>query len=493
MGGQRGQDSGSTTAQKIGTTTPEVHPVLQTQTCTLVGGCKTKLTKLVTDSLAHPIHSVTDPSKSCQPLDPALCPDQATCAQNCVIEGIQSYDSIGVFTSGTSLTLREYLLDGTQYKKFQPRVYLLAEDDLNYEPLRLLNSELSFDVDISALGCGMNGALYLSEMDMSGSRNSNLNPAGAQYGTGYCDAQCFKTPAFINGLANINGSGSCCNEMDIWEANSRSTVYTPHTCIGVGSFLCSGKECDSGVGVCDKPGCSLNTFGLGAPGFYGRGRGEHRLDSTRPFTVVTQFWTADNTTSGDLIEIRRLYVQDGSVFPSTAETTNGAVKNIPGGWDGSITEDYCTARYPGSDFTRLGGLKGMGQSLARGMMLIFSIWNSDGDFMSWLDGQGSGNGPCNATEGDPVAIVKTQPDTSVTFSNIRWGEIGFIGSTFKVDGPGSMSAPGTGNGVAAAAATNGVVVAMLWKEMSRYGLYLGWLPFGLRCFFLEEKKLGSEY
>jgi cellulase len=34
-------------------------------------------------------------------------------------------------------------------------------------------------------------------MDPTGAR-SKLNPGGAYYGTGYCDAQCFVTP-FING------------------------------------------------------------------------------------------------------------------------------------------------------------------------------------------------------------------------------------------------------------------------------------------------------
>jgi cellulase len=75
---------------------------------------------------------------------------------------------------------------------------LLAEDGENYEGLRLLNQELAFDVDLSRMECGMNGALYLSEMDLSGSR-SELNPAGATYGTGYCDAQCFRV-GWINGL-----------------------------------------------------------------------------------------------------------------------------------------------------------------------------------------------------------------------------------------------------------------------------------------------------
>lgn len=192
--------SSTATAQKIGTT-PEVHPTLQTQLCTVSGGCETRSTKLVADSLAHPILSLADPSKSCLPLDPALCPDQATCASNCAIHGTD-YTAMGVLTSASALTLRQYLFDGQEYKRVSPRLYLLAEDAMNYEPLKLINAELSFDVDVSQLACGMNGALYLSEMDMSGSR-SDLNPAGAQYGTGYCDAQCFSTPAFINGLVRF--------------------------------------------------------------------------------------------------------------------------------------------------------------------------------------------------------------------------------------------------------------------------------------------------
>lgn len=74
-------------------------------------------------------------------------------------------------------------------------MFLLGEDARNYELMRLVNMELAFNVDVSKLGCGMNGALYLSEMDVSGSR-SDLNPAGAAYGTGECDAQCFQNQNF---------------------------------------------------------------------------------------------------------------------------------------------------------------------------------------------------------------------------------------------------------------------------------------------------------
>jgi cellulose 1,4-beta-cellobiosidase len=39
------------------------------------------------------------------------------------------------------------------------RVYLLESSD-RYKMFKLLNREFSFDVDVSALECGINGALY---------------------------------------------------------------------------------------------------------------------------------------------------------------------------------------------------------------------------------------------------------------------------------------------------------------------------------------------
>lgn len=176
-------------AQQIGSAIPEVHPKLPIQACTTAGGCVEKQTSLVTDALSRNLHAKDDMSVSCNttPLNATLCPDAATCAQNCVLEGID-YTSLGVLTEGTALTMRMYVYNGTAYEKINPRLYLLAEDGQNYELFKLSNQELTYDVDLSQLGCGMNGALYLTEMDASGSR-SELNPAGATYGTGYCDAQ----------------------------------------------------------------------------------------------------------------------------------------------------------------------------------------------------------------------------------------------------------------------------------------------------------------
>jgi len=70
-----------------------------------------------------------------------------------------------------------------------------------YQLLQLMGQEFTFDVDVSNLPCGLNGALYFAEMDADGGLSKYpTNLAGAQYGTGYCDAQCPQDIKFINGL-----------------------------------------------------------------------------------------------------------------------------------------------------------------------------------------------------------------------------------------------------------------------------------------------------
>lgn len=399
-------------AQQIGTI-PEVHPQLTTYHCTRRNGCVQQNTSIVLDAATHRIHKAGT-NTSCtnaSGLDRSICPDKATCSQNCVIEGISDYRKYGVQTSGSRITLRQYLRDATtnQTRSVSPRVYLLAEDGESYHTPSLLNQEFAFDVDVSTLVCGMNGALYFSDMLPSGGRSA-LNPAGATYGTGYCDAQCYSTP-WINGEANIAGHGSCCNEMDIWEANARATGYTPHTCNTTGLYECRGAECGD-QGVCDKPGCGFNPYALGARSFYGH---DLTVDTTRPFTVVTQFLTKANTSTSALSEIRRLYIQSGGVIQNARVHVDEQGKEID-----SLTDSFCTDS--AASFTRLGGMKQMGEALGRGMTLAFSIWNDPGSFMQWLDGGDAG--PCNAAEGDPKLIEKLYPETRVTFANVRWGDIG---------------------------------------------------------------------
>lgn len=104
------------------------------------------------------------------------------------MEGQSDYTSIGVTTEGDSLNMQ--LIVGENV--VSPRIYLLDEAKEKYEMLQLTGKEFAFDVEVSHLPCGMNSALYLSEMLADGGK-SDLNTGGAAWGTGYCDAQCYVT------------------------------------------------------------------------------------------------------------------------------------------------------------------------------------------------------------------------------------------------------------------------------------------------------------
>jgi len=47
------------------------------------------------------------------------------------------------------------------------------------------------------------------------------------------------------------------------------------------------------------------------------------LDTSRRFTIVTQFLTVNATDTGDLREIRRLYVQDGRIVENAQVQVQG--------------------------------------------------------------------------------------------------------------------------------------------------------------------------
>lgn len=180
---------------------PENHPQLLTWECTNDGGCVQKNTWLVLDSLNHPVYQVDHPEYNCGdwggPPNATACPDAETCQQNCVMQGVPDYTKSGVVTDGGAVTL--HMMDENQ-NTLSPRVYLLGEDKTTYEMLHLTGYEFSYDVDVSKLPCGSTGALYTNEMPADGGL-SELNTAGAYWGTGHCDAQCFTTP-FVNGAVS---------------------------------------------------------------------------------------------------------------------------------------------------------------------------------------------------------------------------------------------------------------------------------------------------
>ena len=69
-------------------------------------------------------------------------------------------------------------------------------------------------------------------------------------------------------------------------------------------------------GVCDKDGCDFGSWRLGDHEYYGPGSG-FKIDTTKPFTVVTQFKTDDGTENGNLISVGRKYVQNGKVIENS--------------------------------------------------------------------------------------------------------------------------------------------------------------------------------
>jgi len=186
-------------AQQVGTLTAESHPKLSVSKCT-ASGCTTSQQTIVLDANWRWLHS-TSGATNCytgNTWDKTLCPDNVSCAANCALDGADYSGTYGITTSGNSLRLN-FVTKGSG-TNVGSRTYLMAAGDTKYESFNLLAAEFTFTVDVSKLPCGLNGALYFSQMEADGGLSANPgNKAGAKYGTGYCDAQCPRDLKFING------------------------------------------------------------------------------------------------------------------------------------------------------------------------------------------------------------------------------------------------------------------------------------------------------
>lgn len=410
------------------------------------------------------------------------CPDNKSCASNCAVDGADYKATYGITASGNSLQLK-FITKGTYSTNIGSRTYLM-QDDSTYQMFKFTGSqEFTFDVDLSNLPCGFNGALYFVSMDADGGlKKYPSNKAGAKYGTGCVPKFTRLPPAnwsldtvmhnahaisssstaryspnlsiYLNMMmtdnnsqgnvdgwkpstndpnAGVGGHGSCCAEMDIWEANSVSTAVTPHSCSTIEQTRCEGDSCggtysaDRYAGVCDPDGCDFNSYRMGVKDFYGKGK---TVDTSKKFTVVTQF-----IGTGDSMEIKRFYVQGGKTIPQPDSTVPGVTGN-------SITTAFCDAQKKafGDNYTfkDKGGMANMAKALANGMVLVMSLWDDHYSNMLWLDSTyptdknpdtdaGSGRGECDITSGAPADVESKSPDASVIYSNIKFGP---LNSTF---------------------------------------------------------------
>lgn len=351
--------------------------------------------------------------------DKTYCPDPITCSKNCIIEGAGDYKkTYGVSVSGDALIL-DYVTVNPYGTNVGSRMYVLDSSGTKYMSFNLLNREFVFTVDVSELPCGLNGAVYLTELPQRESF-----PGSAVYGVGYGDAQSPTDIKYIDGYVNTNKTGAAASEYDIWEANSRATQTATHICKHAGIYGCRGSECN---GLCDKPGADMNRYRQGDKVLYGRGP-NFSVDTTRPFQVITQFITDKN---GDLFEIRRFYKQDGSLIA-------GGVQN-----DATATAQKIAFNEPDT-FGSMGGMKVMGQSFKRGMMLSLSLWDdSSSARMRWLDGTfpfnskapGAERGPCLNELKDPSALRAKYPNAKVVYSNFQ------IRTISGTDGPSQPPSP----------------------------------------------------
>merc|ERR1712110_591446 len=93
--------------------------------------------------------------------------------------------------------------------------------------------------------------------------------------------------------------------------------------------------------------------------------------------------------------------------------------------------------------------------MTKGMVLVLSLWDDHDASMLWLDSNypadedpskpGVARGTCDKTSGDPTTVESQHPDASVTFANIKYGEIGSTdaaGPSPPSPGPSPSGCPG---------------------------------------------------
>lgn len=220
-------------------------------------------------------------------------------------------------------------------------------NELSYLQLPLLNRELSFTADLSAVGCGCNAAVYL--VSMQGPQNG---------GSGYCD---------------ITTSPPCL-EIDLLEGNTKAYQASLHTTTGVGIE-------DS----CNKWGCSAN---VGKHPTDSYGPHSHIINSSKPFTVQATF----RETSWKLANARLGGTARGALFDLTLTQGDDSKRQLhlfdAAHSLGSHSPNGAPLPIPNADLERTrDALAG------HGMALVVSLWTT-GD-LSWLDGGCATQQRCN--------------------------------------------------------------------------------------------------
>ncbi|KOO25747.1 glycosyl hydrolase family7 [Chrysochromulina tobinii] len=238
--------------------------------------------------------------------------------------------------------------------------------DVAYEKLAPLDKSLSFTIDMSAVPCGCNAALYLVQMDM---------PSGDD-GSGYCDIQGFDDPSM-----------KACTELDVIEGNQKALQSTLHTTPGKGED-----------GRCNQDGCAANwgrheetNPAYGLPNT--KGVPSHTIDSSKPLHVTATFTS------------KRInwYDDAGCAFEVEVAQGDRRVKLLDSTRDGNGV-DRTPRPFASADLQRTY------EAVTNGLVLVASLWTTDD--LSWLDGGCDAEYPKSSSAGVEAAEVEA-PEVEV--------------------------------------------------------------------------------
>ncbi|KAH6841048.1 glycoside hydrolase [Chaetomium sp. MPI-CAGE-AT-0009] len=440
---------GLTAAQQVGHEQNETHPRLQWSSCAADGGCEKVDGEVTIDADFRWLHKV-DTYTNCYDgnmWNHRVCDSVENCTTTCALEGADYSRVYGVKTANNTLSQRLRTNFDFAYN-VGSRLYLM-ESQHRYQTFTLRDNELAFDVDLSTVECGINSALYFVPMDPDGGMaRYATNAAGAEYGTGYCDASCPRSLRFVGGKANTEGwipsetdpfagagtLGSCCPQFSVWNSNAHSFAMSSHVCYEDGPHVCQQGNCrydepypERGPGRCAVAGCSYNPYRMGNQDFYGKGK---TVDTARKFTVVTQ-WTEDKVT--------QFLIQDNQKFDIPAPTWEGLPQ------EAGLSRDMCARQFSvfgeRDIMSELGGWEHHSrQLLDQPLVMVMSIGTDHYAWNLWLDSRyppydstgfpGEERGDCFPIEdSEPWVVENMWPSATVNWSNIRFGP---IGSTVQV-------------------------------------------------------------
>jgi len=222
----------------------------------------------------------------------------------------------------------------------------------------LLGKTLSFNVDLSQVGCNCNIALYLIHgpaRDWSG----NPSQGGCPRSPYYCDAN--------------RVCGQWCPEVDVMEANKHVFQATPHRC--------DEPSATGHYSNCDRRGCQQSTRSLGDKA-YGPGP-QFTIDTRRPFTVQTTF--------------------HGTVRSKVPHFTGLTTRLQQAANELVMHHSQCSEGY----------LETMAHAMAGGMSMRITYWGDEAKTMRWLDQPGCGNNSCAGHNAGKAAISSIRVSNSL--------------------------------------------------------------------------------